>query len=136
MVFYDLKCITPGSYIEKSAVIMMGFPLYLTIFSSNIQCIFIFCIFNVLTMIHHGDFHFWSCLFGVLCASSTLVSLLTLRKFSFVILLKIGSMSLTYDSSPSSMSIIQKFSFSWCFRFPACSSPTFLKKMFTFLIAS
>lgn len=95
MVFYDLKYITPGSYIEKSAVTMMGFLLCLTIFlSCNVQCIFIFCIFNVLTMIHHGDFHFWSCLFGVLCASSVLVSLLTLRKFSSVILLKIGSMSL------------------------------------------
>lgn len=28
-----------------------------------------FCLFSVFTMICHGDFLFWICLFGVLCAS-------------------------------------------------------------------
>lgn len=51
MVFLELECITPGSSglqisFEKSAVILMGFPLYVT---SDFVFIF-FAAFNILSL--------------------------------------------------------------------------------------
>lgn len=57
---------------EKSAVILIGFSLYMdcgfSLLAFNV--LFFVNMFSVLTIICYGDFLFWSCLFGVLCVSS------------------------------------------------------------------
>ena len=52
---------------EKSGVILIGLPLYVTwSFSFAALNIFsLFCMFSVLIIIWQGDFFFWSNLFGV-----------------------------------------------------------------------
>jgi hypothetical protein len=54
---------------------------------------------------------FWSYLFDVLCASCNFmgITFLNLDIFSSILLLKIWSMPLNLDSSPSSMPVIQMF---------------------------
>lgn len=68
----------------------------------------------------HKEFLFWPCLFGGLCASCIFIgkSFLSLGKFSSVILLKIWSMALTWDSFSL---LLITFVLSWCSKIPAYS---------------
>jgi hypothetical protein len=56
---------------EKSAVMLMAFPLCVTCnFSFAVfNVLSLFCIFSILNIVHHGKLHFGSCLIGVRCAS-------------------------------------------------------------------
>lgn len=107
--------LTFKSPIEKSVVILKGFPLSTAsnfpLAASN--TLSLLCILSVLAMICLGDIFFYSGLFGDLCASCIClgVPFLSLGKLFSMILLKIWSMPLTWDSSPSSMHAFQKFGF-------------------------
>lgn len=84
----------------KTASDGLSFPLYVPSFSlCSVQC------FNQSML---WEFLFWSCLFDVLCASciSMSLSFLCLGKFSPMVLLKIWSISLAWDSSPYFVPII------------------------------
>lgn len=93
----------------------MGFLLYITcvLFSCSFQYFPLFWIFSILTMICHRVFLFCYYSVGVLCASYICMGMffLSLVKCFSMILLKMWSMLVIWDSSPSSMSIIQKFFF-------------------------
>lgn len=69
--------------------------------------------FSVLAVSWYGELIFWSCLFGVLYASWTSISISFLRfgKFFFYGILRIFSVTLPSISSPS-VSIMHKFSLS------------------------
>lgn len=86
------------------------FALNLLFFSYSFQYSFFLHISRDRTMICHQNFNFCSYLFGVLCASHIHVAIffLRLRKFLFMILLKIKSMPLSWYS-PCSGPIIWRF---------------------------
>lgn len=55
------------AFIEKSVVILMGLCVACVLVSLQVPALSVYLV--VFTMICHGDFLFWLCLFGVLCAS-------------------------------------------------------------------
>ena len=73
----------------------------------------VLCIYCVIYNMMCGVF-FWLCLFGVLCTTCVYLGLpfLSLRRFSPVILLKICSVPLTWNSS--SVPVIHRFDVSQC----------------------
>jgi hypothetical protein len=98
-------------FVEKSAVILSGLPLDVTwCFSlASFNVLSLFYIFCVLIIICLGEVLFWSCLFGVLKASCTLVSISFSKfgKFSFIMLLNVFCTFSFYP--PFSVPMIHRF---------------------------
>jgi hypothetical protein len=65
---------------EKSDVILIGLPLYVT---CPFNILSLFCMFSILIIMYQGNFLFWSNVSDVLCASCTFIGLSILRLGKF-----------------------------------------------------
>jgi hypothetical protein len=85
--------------VEKSAVILMGLPLYVISFFSltTFNILSLFSVLIVLMVIFYGEVLFWSSVLGVLEASLKPFS--RFGKFSFIILLNILQIPFAWTSS-------------------------------------
>lgn len=93
----------------------------------------LWCLLNVLTVRHHWDFLFWSCLFGDLCVSYICMCGLSRVWGSFLLWsywrFGLCHWSLTWNSSSPCMPIIQRF-FSQSPTFSVCSFTVWLLLLF------
>lgn len=126
--------------IWQHPVILMGFSLYVIhVFSPSYSFQYFFSLysmFNVLTMLCHRVFLFWSYLVGVyiLLISVWMCHFFSLGKFSSMFLLEVWCMSMTYNFSLWSIPIIQDLLLRWCPTFPAYSFPLLHKFSRSFYI--
>jgi hypothetical protein len=99
--------------VEKSAVILMGLPLYIICFFSltAFTILSLFSVLVVLMIIYHGEVLFLSSMFHVLEASCTWMGITFSRfgMFSVIILLNILWIPFGCTYSPSSMPMILRF---------------------------
>lgn len=97
---------------EKSGIILVSFSLDVAFLLSKLS-IYFSCYVDLMLKYNMlwGIFFFVLCIW---CLVSVWASFLDLGAFSSMILVKIWSKPLTWDYSLLSMSIIQRFGFSWC----------------------
>ena len=109
---------------EKSDIILIGLSLHVTwSFSfAAFNILSLFCAFGVFIIMWLEEFLFWSCIFGVLHVSCMFMGryFSRFRKFSSIILLRILTGPLSWESSLSSIPFLLSFVFSLFPGFPGC----------------